>query len=522
MKQILFFTFLIFNLFTFCNAQNKASYAVYLDSANVYKYKNWKKAEAYIQEAKKSVPEKELGDFYLSLIKIYIDVNHFDTALDYCTKAYNLFTDENDIEKLAQIDSFFAYIYAQLNDPKRAIVYYKKTLSFYTKKNDKADIIKSLNNLGNAYLTLSKYDSSQYYFQKSQVIFKNYENPILKVFVLSNLGKLFFFKKDYAQAEKYLLEAKDILDHNKIDDKESNYNANYNLANFYIDRKQPAKALLYAKKVGDYTEKNTVNFINIKYLKTLYEAYLLNKDYENSSLVFKEYDSIRDLMNIEEKAVNVERLKAQHEYELKKKLDKLEQDKKNIVYVIVLVIFLSITIICILLAFNYKNKTEALNLEKKLIEAREKELEIDNQMKEKMLVHKSMEQNRVEGIFRSTIEKIDDLKAKSNNNSLDIEEISNIANNMKVNVKQNIWDDFEYHFLQIHESFYENLDQKHHNLTNYDKKLAAMLKLRLSTKEISNLLNVTPKTIENSRTRLRKKLELTNTKEDLLQYLDKF
>ena len=52
------------------------------------------------------------------------------------------------------------------------------------------------------------------------------------------------------------------------------------------------------------------------------------------------------------------------------------------------------------------------------------------------------------------------------------------------------WEDFEYHFLQIHESFYKNLEQRHPSLTNYDKRLAAMLKLRLSTKEISNLLNV--------------------------------
>lgn len=89
-------------------------------------------------------------------------------------------------------------------------------------------------------------------------------------------------------------------------------------------------------------------------------------------------------------------------------------------------------------------------------------------------------------------------------------------------MKPNAWEDFEYHFLQIYESFYKNLEQKHPNLINYDKPLAAMLKLRLSTKEISNLLNVTPKTIENSRTRLRKKLELTNTKEELSKYLDDF
>lgn len=518
MKRKLFFVFLFFNLVILCGAQEVKSYAVFLDSANSIKYKNAEKATQYILKAKKIVSDESLGDFYLKTIQFYIDINHFDEALEYCTQAHNIFTEKKDFEKLAKVNSFFAFIYAQLNDPQRAIKYYKISLGFYEKKNDKAGMIKGLNNLGNAYFALAKYDSSQYYFQKSQAIFKNYEAPTLKAFVMSNLGKLFYNKKEYSQAENYLLEAKNILEQNKISDPEANYNANYNLASFYIKRNNPSKALSYAIKTGDFIQKSSVDFSNIRYLDNLYNAYLLNNDYKNAANTFKKYDSIRDMMNIEEKAVNVERIKAQHEYELKQKLNSLKQEKRNLVYIIILVAFLLIVVICILYTINYRNKTEALNLEKKLIEAREKELQFDNHMKEKLLVYQSMEQQKVDSIFKSILEKVNALKTKYQH----AEEISEIINEIKISVKPNTWEDFEYHFLQIHESFYKNLELKHPSLTNYDKRLAAMLKLRLSTKEISNLLNVTPKTIENSRTRLRKKLELTNTKEDLSKYLDDF
>jgi tetratricopeptide (TPR) repeat protein len=518
MERKFFFVFIFFNLIHFCAAQDGSPYTVFLDSANAIKFKDGEKVNSYIQKAKKVVSEKDLGSFYLKTVQIYIDNNHFDEALEYCTKAHKVFTEKKDLEKLAVVNSYFAFIYAQLNDPQRAIKYYKITLDFYQKKGDKAKIIKSLNNLGNAYFTISKNDSSQYYFQKSQAIFKDYDDPILKAFVMSNLGKLFFNKKDYTQSENYLLEAKNILLQNKINEPEVNYNANYNLATFYINRHDPIKALIYAEKTGDFVHEKSVNFDNLKYLDNLYNAYILNKDYKNATTTFQKYDSIREMLNIEEKAVNVERIKTQHEYELKQKLSSLKQVKKNLIYIIILVVFLFIVVICVLYTINYRSKTEALNLEKKLIEAREKELMFDNHMKEKLLVYQSMEQQKVDSIFKSILEKVNALKIKYQY----AEEISEIINEIKISVKPNTWEDFEYHFLQIHESFYKNLEQKHPSLTNYDKRLAAMLKLRLSTKEISNLLNVTPKTIENSRTRLRKKLELTNTKEDLSKYLDCF
>ncbi|MGU3375351.1 LuxR C-terminal-related transcriptional regulator [Chryseobacterium sp. M5A1_1a] len=501
----------------FCFGQGKKEYEQYLNTANELKFKDWKKAEFNIQQARKKVSDNDLGDFYMEAAKIYSDVNYFDFALDYSNKAYHLFLDKDE-EKMAKIDGVFAYTYSQLNDTKRAIVYYKKLLSFYQKQKRETETIKSFNNLGNAYLVLSKLDSSRYYFEKGLSAFETYDNPVLKAFVFSNFGKLNFLEGNNTKAEDYLLEAESILKKNNIEDNKSNYQVNYNLANFYIETQNSEKALLYAKNVGRYIISNAINFDNTNYLRTLYKAYLLNKDYKLSAETFTKYDSIRELLNVEEKAVNVERLKVQHDYELQKRLDKIEQDKKNMLYIVMVIILLLVVIISILLLINFRNKAEKLRLEKKLIENREKQLEIDNQMKEKMLVYKSMEQSKIEEIFKSLLEQVNVLKSKLKDSEID--EVSRIINEIKLNTKQDSWGDFEYHFLNIHESFYENLDRKHPGLTIYDKRLAAMLKLKLSTKEISNLLNVTPKTIENSRTRLRRKMNLTNTKEDLAQYLN--
>jgi DNA-binding CsgD family transcriptional regulator len=77
-------------------------------------------------------------------------------------------------------------------------------------------------------------------------------------------------------------------------------------------------------------------------------------------------------------------------------------------------------------------------------------------------------------------------------------------------------------FEQVHESFYKNLLAKHPDLTTREKRLAALLKLNLTSKEIAQITGQTSKSVENARTRLRKKLEITNSQTDLSAYLTNF
>ncbi|MFN3848923.1 MAG: hypothetical protein ACK4NY_05825 [Spirosomataceae bacterium] len=86
---------------------------------------------------------------------------------------------------------------------------------------------------------------------------------------------------------------------------------------------------------------------------------------------------------------------------------------------------------------------------------------------------------------------------------------------------QQDWKVFETNFNQVHEAFLKKLIQTHPSLSNGDLKLAAYLRMNLSSKEIAHLLNITVRSVELKRYRLRKKLEITND-ENLSDYMMKF
>lgn len=79
------------------------------------------------------------------------------------------------------------------------------------------------------------------------------------------------------------------------------------------------------------------------------------------------------------------------------------------------------------------------------------------------------------------------------------------------------WQQFEYHFDQVHGDFLNRLREQFHDLTPNEQKLCALLRLNLSTKEISNLMSISLRGVEIARYRLRKKLGL-----DMGQNLSKF
>ncbi|MCB9080100.1 MAG: hypothetical protein H6555_00130 [Lewinellaceae bacterium] len=70
------------------------------------------------------------------------------------------------------------------------------------------------------------------------------------------------------------------------------------------------------------------------------------------------------------------------------------------------------------------------------------------------------------------------------------------------------WQVFENNFNEVHEVFFRKLKATYPDLTPGDLKLAAYLKMNLSSKEIAPLLNISIRGVENKRYRLRQKLEL--------------
>lgn len=87
--------------------------------------------------------------------------------------------------------------------------------------------------------------------------------------------------------------------------------------------------------------------------------------------------------------------------------------------------------------------------------------------------------------------------------------------------EDDIWKRFHHHFEQLHPEVVRRLENLYPELSASDLRLFALLKLKITTKEIADLLGISPESANTARYRLRKRLGL-NEGEDLQQFVDRF
>jgi DNA-binding CsgD family transcriptional regulator len=81
-----------------------------------------------------------------------------------------------------------------------------------------------------------------------------------------------------------------------------------------------------------------------------------------------------------------------------------------------------------------------------------------------------------------------------------------ILREMKSNIDNTVWNEFEVRFQQVHQEFYQKLMQKYPDLTPNEIKICAFLKLNMTSKDISAITFQSVKSLEVARHRLRKKM----------------
>jgi DNA-binding response OmpR family regulator len=101
------------------------------------------------------------------------------------------------------------------------------------------------------------------------------------------------------------------------------------------------------------------------------------------------------------------------------------------------------------------------------------------------------------------------------------ERLKRLSLELQSKLVKNAWDQVENIFMKVNPDFFRNLLQKHADLTPAELKLAALLRLNMSGKDISTLTSLSPEGIRVSRSRLKKKLLLTEN-DNLISYLHCF
>ncbi len=96
--------------------------------------------------------------------------------------------------------------------------------------------------------------------------------------------------------------------------------------------------------------------------------------------------------------------------------------------------------------------------------------------------------------------------------------IRQMSQKFKMNMTEQIWSDFETRFENAFDSFYTVLLEKFPGLTPNERKLCALLRSGLSSKDIAILTFQNPQSVDVARYRLRKKLNLAN-EDNLIDFL---
>ncbi len=180
-------------------------------------------------------------------------------------------------------------------------------------------------------------------------------------------------------------------------------------------------------------------------------------------------------------------------------------------------IFLALIIIMIthvLYRSYYKNQR------KKLLQKKEKEFEIKHLENEQQLMHfKNLDlqrdietKSRELGLSTMNLIKRNELLGIIKKELSSVKKQEDILNVIKlINKNLNTSDDwklFEEAFESADKDFIKKLKSNHPNLTSNDLRLCTYLRLNLSSKEIAPLLNISIRSVEVKRYRLRKKLNL--------------
>jgi DNA-binding CsgD family transcriptional regulator len=484
---------------------------------------DWDRAIKYIEIAKaeaKNTKESEitLANVYITAAKMYSSKEVLDIALQYYLKAYDIYKNNGNLEEIAKLENNLAIIYAQGKNKEKALQYFFNVYRYQKSKSNPVRLVKILNNIGTIYLN-KNVDSSLYYYQKAHLINKTINDNALKIYVCTNLARAYALKKDNTNADYYYDKAFSLV--NKPVDNLVQAFVYESFSEYKLKEKKYDAVIVNAKKALELRKENEYGFSGLNLNKVLYQAYINKEDYKNAVYYFQKYNEINDSINIEEKAVNLERIKLEQDYKVSTEIKTLIEQKKLFKYFVVGLLLIVGVLILIILLIKYRNRNIKNQLKREKLKTKTQTLKESLKAKNMVLIGKAMlEIHRTDSI-NEIVTDLKKIKLKAINKEIQ-QAIDIVLKRLEKNLNTNIWKEFEISFEQVHQSFFDKLKIDYPSLTPKDRRLCALLYLDLTTKEISQITGQSFKAIENARTRLRKKFDLTNEKVNLSTYLNTF
>lgn len=465
-----------------------------------------------------SQAEKLLGNFDVSIKNLY-------DAMEYVTPGNR--------ELNGQIYALAGALYCKLTDYNKAIEMNEKATSIFKSIGDSVSIALCYNDRGIIHYSMNEFNTAGQFLRQALAINRSQKN--LRG-IAANLNNLCLYEGDFNEKIGFINEAIVI---NKNLNSQWSLGENYNnMGKQYFYAKQYGNALQALQKAYEVASSiNAKELIcdNYEYLSWVYEVL---GDYNNAyKCLMQLYTLSKDLqsgskLRIVEQEISHKRYQnQQRKAKIREQTYEIELLKRNLF--ILMVVFISLAVLSIFLYKWYKRKKNMqlmvarYNLEQSEHELAE--LKVRQQELELKSVQNALDNSRQEAtsfaVFlhsrNELLEKIREMIKQG----YKMDQQTLIPHLKKVNAFISQYQNGDksnstllMNVEEKNQEFLQRLSERHPNLTQGEKYLATLLRVNLSTKEISMLTGNVPKTINMNRYRLRKSLNLSS-EEDLTDYL---
>ncbi|MEH0155235.1 tetratricopeptide repeat protein [Limibacter armeniacum] len=375
----------------------------------------------------------------------------------------------------------------KLND---ALKYYEKVLKLTDAKNFITNKAKALNNIGNIYLKKEEEDKAYSYFKRS-----------LKA--KEGLGT------DYSVLNSLMSLSKYCIDNNKFEE-----------AKEYLDQ---------ALEIGHHL--NSPSFLK-QIHELYYRFYKRQGKFEEALSQLEKLLVYADEVAKSESEEKIKNLVSDYQQEKEKREKEIrQQEERNRLYATIgLLVMVCLAAGLLYVIQRSKTKQAKMKEHQAMLKKEKLELQNDNLSKELELREKDLEMRDREltsnvmnlvqknELINAVSQKLADMKANLKKENQ--QAVRQIIYDLQTSKSDDLWDEFELRFQNVHNDFYKRLNDQFPDLTPNERKLCAFLRLNMSTKDIASVTRQSIRSIEMGRFRLRKKLGINNSESNLNTFIE--
>lgn len=355
-------------------------------------------------------------------------------------------------------------------------------------------------------------DSAVYYFYQGLKIAEKTNNKRWIGIINGNIGYIYYLNKDFARAKSFLSIDKKLSLENK--ELESALNAialliDAELAENNLDSVKVNMKIMDSLivEVNDLSSKT-----QYYYTKTSYWEHFGN--YKKAYESFKKSVLYKDSTDREFDQSNLQNMIFQIEFQKKRNENDLiiEKEKRKGQFFYAIVIVLSIIILaCIYIIYLLRKRKR---YERKILELEKDKIQIElarNDRELKKILNSLVEKNEIIDTLNQEM-----LKREKMEHNITLQKEKNDLHE-KINsftlLTENDLIEFKQLFDKIYPLFYDSLSKTYNDLTKAEARLAMLIRLNLSSLEMSRILGISQDSVRKSNLRLRKKMNMESQNE---------